>query len=502
MIAPRRAASALSGFVVACLVLASGAGAARPGGLTADAVGTDDSTAATGDGSILFVREEATGAGLTFTIDAAHMEALAYHRVEQDTGHVPDPLGLAPDPIYLYNDGREPVAQQFKASAASFRIVAQSPEFEIHVFSPVNGALWIESGSSVTVQADEIFVEPGRMGSTRPDVNPTSQSAPDEFARRTLPGPLLLHSATSHPALGLASGYMIVEFTGALGELSNATGTWELDGRTTTTMDLPGAGPLDSQQQTNHERFVRMVITKGALNLATEGGSAVVLVGASEMSFQPEGALHLLGATGTLQVKGTSINADDEPLTLPAGTPFGLMPTNDAVLVSPIASSSPGGTIVDAQAPATVAIASVVMAALAAAGYLVARRVRKPAFASVEQALEQGAYRKAARLAGSILRRDPSQENAMLGRAIALTRSGHSDRAAAELRSHLAAAEPSDGSLHYVLGLAYLDMGQAQEARSTLGEAVRRTPSLEPDVSARLGAALHSGAQAEVHGYA
>ncbi|HET6398102.1 MAG TPA: hypothetical protein VFH47_00935, partial [Candidatus Thermoplasmatota archaeon] len=58
-----------------------------------------------------------------------------------------------------------------------------------------------------------------------------------------------------------------------------------------------------------------------------------------------------------------------------------------------------------------------------------------------------------------------------------------------ELRGPLPAQrDPSDGSLHYVLGLALLDLGKDEEARQALSEAARRTPALAAEVHARLGA--------------
>jgi predicted Zn-dependent protease len=146
-----------------------------------------------------------------------------------------------------------------------------------------------------------------------------------------------------------------------------------------------------------------------------------------------------------------------------------------------------------------------VLALVAAIGVGVLRRVlRMPALADVEHAIEEGEYRRAAHMAGRILSRLPGSEEALLGRAIALSKHGDNQAVVAELSRHLAAKPASDGTLHYVLGLAQLEVGRKEEAQASLKEAVRLTPSLQAEVAPRLGKVFSSPVTTtkETHGYA
>lgn len=104
----------------------------------------------------------------------------------------------------------------------------------------------------------------------------------------------------------------------------------------------------------------------------------------------------------------------------------------------------------------------------------------------VEQALRRGRYGRADRLSRRILRHDPFHESAQLSRAIALTRSGRPQAAVADVQRFLARHQASDGTLHYVLGMALLDLDRPDEARSALAAAVERTPSLLTEISPQM----------------
>lgn len=117
---------------------------------------------------------------------------------------------------------------------------------------------------------------------------------------------------------------------------------------------------------------------------------------------------------------------------------------------------------------------------------VVFRQTSSPPLPRIEAALESGEYRKAARLSGRVLRRNPVQESAQLARAIAWSRMGAHDRIVRHLEPFLRRHDPSDGTLHYVYGLALHDAGDVASARAAMAEAVRRTPSLLPDVANEL----------------
>ncbi len=131
------------------------------------------------------------------------------------------------------------------------------------------------------------------------------------------------------------------------------------------------------------------------------------------------------------------------------------------------------------------------------------RRDVAPPLEYMEQALEAGAFTRAARLATRILREDPKRESAHLGRAIALSRTGQPERVVRNLESYLNGNDPSDGTLHYVLGLAYRDMGKNNRAQSALAEAVKRTPALADQVPGYVAPApsMAQALESDAHGY-
>jgi tetratricopeptide (TPR) repeat protein len=220
------------------------------------------------------------------------------------------------------------------------------------------------------------------------------------------------------------------------------------------------------------------------------------------LTLQPSGPVDLTGATGQLTRGGRTVSLDDAEATLDAGNTFTLAPSGERldIKVRP-APVQTRGFLAEVPAPASAALvgAGAAAALLAAVAIGLLRNVlRRPELADVERAIEEGSFRKAAYLAARILARRPGDESVLLGRAIALTKSGRPEQAVREVDAHLRGAPASDGSLHYVLGLAQLDLGRDAEGRAALREAVRLTPSLHTDVAPRLG----SVASKETHGYA
>lgn len=156
--------------------------------------------------------------------------------------------------------------------------------------------------------------------------------------------------------------------------------------------------------------------------------------------------------------------------------------------------ASPMASLAAAPATGWIVGGAIILAVIA----IVVREFRAPNVQSIEYALESGHYRKAARLSTRILRHDPLDESAQLSRAIAWSRVGRQGRVVRVLEPFLERHEPSDGTIHYVLGLARHDLGQVDEARDAMAEAVRRTPSLLGEVAGDLRprAAGHSDAHA------
>ncbi len=135
------------------------------------------------------------------------------------------------------------------------------------------------------------------------------------------------------------------------------------------------------------------------------------------------------------------------------------------------------------------------LVALLAVAALQAVRLRRATMDDVEKALDAGRYPRAARMARSLQRRDPDNEDAAVARAVALSRAGKPHKVVSEISARIEQRKPEDGVLHYILGLAHLDLKDRDIAFIHLQEAVRRTPSLEVDVSERLGRAPRSAAR-------
>ncbi len=208
------------------------------------------------------------------------------------------------------------------------------------------------------------------------------------------------------------------------------------------------------------------------------------------------------GASGLVVDEGQTDQVAAQDITLGGSQAIGLMVSGDGNLAmesqaldadgNPIA---PRGTAVELPSAFTTAAlaASGVLVLGGAATYLFLHRTRRlPTLSDVEAALEAGAFRRAAREASAILRRNPASEDAFVSRLVALSRAGRHHIIVREDTQRIGRIEPSDGVQHYILGLSYRSLGRANEADAALDEAERRTPGLRAasDNAARPGVAL------------
>lgn len=238
--------------------------------------------------------------------------------------------------------------------------------------------------------------------------------------------------------------------------------------------------------------FLRITVTGGHADILVRDDATAVEWTGLRAATVTDGAVSMSQASGLAEFGGEERRIEGESLrstgvttlAITAGDgdlPVELTRADPAVAARATAPALPGGLA------AWIAGGGAFAAAGAVAVALAVRRRHVPALADVEAAIEAGHYRRAAADAARILRHRPTSEDALLSRAIALCKAGRPKRVVAELLRHLHARKPSDGSLHYVLGLAYLDMGQRAHAAEVFGEAVRRTPSLLTDVQGKLG---------------
>jgi hypothetical protein len=374
--------------------------------------------------------------------------------------------------------------------------------FQVHVYG-LEGDLDYQvetDGGVIQALAGKAEMRRGDINKDDPTVPPSGADSPD-FAVVERAGPLLLQ-VKSAPHLRLtATGDMVVEVTGihvrAQGTGTDAiieTGVWREP-----IEPLP-AGSEAAVFEQRHV-FLRMVLRGATLELGNDGGAPHVTWASREMTSAFTGPVTLEGGLA-------AAGQQAERTVLDAGSRLRFLPQGDQLAIETApADLGTRGTLASVPAPASAALigAGAILALGAAIGVGVLRRVlRLPALADVETALEEGEYRKAARMAGRILARLPGSEEALLGRAIALSKGGQPQAVVAELTSHLASRPASDGTLHYVLGLAQLETGRDAEGQASLREAVRLTPSLLAEVAPRLGKAFSvtQTTTRETNGYA
>jgi hypothetical protein len=396
----------------------------------------------------------------------------------------------------------------FSSTDATFWVGAadHQPTFEMHVIPKEGAKLHITSSEAGELEAWKGFTM--RSGSIAPGVaaddggvdvpNPLAHGAPEEHEFSVVEGTRLYnhHTATGTHVLGTLTGDFTVELTGTY---LHAFGPSLPAGYDTNATSSPSHSSLPESTEPvareAHHRLFRADLKGAQIMFAIdipEPENAVAsqvewLTVASKL--RPDAGLHLHGATGQVSVDGDIVDLDNEFYSVSGGSVVDVQPQEDGLAVA-LAPESPSPDNVMVRPPPSFVAGTVGVGLLlvALAGLLLLRgRFRTPDMAAVEAAIEAGRYDRAARMANRILRKHPGQEDALLGRAIALSRAGQHAKVAGELSAHLQASNPTDGSLHYVLGLAYLELGKPHEGRAALQEAVRRTPSLAADVASRFG---------------
>lgn len=488
---PMRARPLLAIALLALLASAPAA-AGQAQALTAviayDAPATQD-----GDLAMFFLSQLRPDTGLPWMdLSAARVEAVEWEQeYDQFETGVVAPSGVANDPVPNGRtlEGPHLVLKEFQG------------DFEVHVFAAAGTLPYQLESTGGQIESGSARMGRGGYGAVA-DGNPLRDGRADspDFTLVQRDGEWVVHTSSA-PRVGLrTSGDFVVELRGfTLANLANPgetveSGTW--------TTPIAGA-PAATQGAAYHVRdvFLRLTVTDGVLDLGTEAGEPKTYWAASQVSSLHSGAVTLKEAVWA------GDPARHTRSVVPANRVLEIRPEGAqlAVGVSEPSSSPLGVAAVAAPASAALVGTGAVLALAAAIGVGVLRRVlRLPALADVERAIEEGEYRRAARLAGRILGRLPHSEEALLGRAIALSKDGRPAVVVDELSRHLAERPASDGTLHYVLGLAQLEVGREEEGQRSLREAVRLTPSLQPQVAPRLGKAFSppTSTAKETHGYA
>jgi hypothetical protein len=410
-------------------------------------------------------------------------------------------LGLSPDP-----------APQTMGQA-SFVVQSAQERFILHIYasSPLSMAATLDGVQLVPLQKPYLAKEEGVRETNQAD--PMTGTPPaHEFHAFSSSVPMVMASPRGASSLTL-QGDFTVELWGLSGQLTGNGPSRELKSGTWTDPVSPGA-PSDNVYNERNS-FLRLRVQGGTATLQLPAEVTAQWAGAGS-SITTNGAILLESPTGTLvtaQGQEVAVNSarhivEGHHVLQMRAEPSGL----DVRIIgldengNPIQPAGAMESLPAVVAGATAAVFGASLVALVA--WLATRRLRRqPVLADVEAALEAGQYRRAARDAGRILARRPGLETALISRAIALSKAGRNRQVVAEVESHLEDGNPSDGVLHYVLGVAYADLGRPKDAESSFREAVRRTPDLHAAVQNRLPAGSRSPAPstkspAEPHGYA
>lgn len=466
----------------------------------------EDHAQQSGDLALFFLRQNAEIGGSAGDAQpwlAAHARSATAVLWQHDLDAVRSPVPGAPLELTGPSESSGPDVRTYED--VSFALAGFQEHFEVHLFAMEGTVPYhLESGGG-TLKADS----PARIGrggfGSDAARGPTLSGAPgpDDFAYVERAGEWVVQT-DSQPHVALAAtGDLVLEVVGftlraedAERQEDLASGVWH----------TPVAGaPQETSGTAYHKRTVllRLFLEDATLEVGSDAGSPEVAWAARAVSSAHSGPVVLREAV--LENAGP---VQQTRYVVPAGSLLAIEPAEERLSFRIDESGlGPRGTVSAVSSPASAALVGTgaILALGAAVGVGVVRRVlRLPALKDVETALEEGEYRKAARLAGRILARTPDSEEALLGRAIALTKSGRPNEVVAEVSDHLRRRPATDGTLHYVLGLAQLETGRRDEGQASLKEAVRLTPSLQADVAPRLGKGFspHPPTPRESHGYA
>lgn len=401
--------------------------------------------------------------------------SVSNQKVNYGLGTEPEPIGTEDSPL----------------RNATLRVLGGQPAIDVRVVSTGDGASLqgqLRGRTTLTALADAQLESSGEIGRLEPgSQNSYTDERQGAFLSRTMDHPVALsqtHGPTTH---GVVRGDFIVEVLG-IDLLLEAEGA---DGRV---LHSGVDRHTFSGQQTATETvwFLRMFIQDGTLEFRSTHTTV-------QWAMR---AINVTGDSGPLMLQGTQGPQD---VRFPSGYVGTLTPNEHSRLRLTLReSSNPMMPTAAFWAPPTGFNPVPIAAALLAVALvtLTVRTLRTaPPLAHMESALEAGAFSRAARLAGRILRTDPKRESAHLGRAIALSRSGRPERVVRDLEPFLQGNEPTDGTLHYVLGLAYQDLGKEKDAARALSEAVRRTPALAQQIAEPPEPHRQAGPEGDAQGY-
>lgn len=445
---------------------------------------------------------------------AAHIEYTQYtdSGYEAQASDVPLPGGpktYSVNTLRALNQANKPTPIQHATSDATLEATATLPAYVLNIFAdrPITTRWQMTDGSLQTIaqpQMDAYGIRGHDATNPAPPILPMqSSSGRDPYWTNPALGGLQL-LAQSPKVAGLAlHGTFTVEVVGLDFHLAGHDGDWTLQSGTWRDPIAPGSpGAANQAAHKMTSSFLRINVTDGDLlfNTLELGSFSAALPETNAVT----GTIAAQDATGSLhEADGTQTRLTGSAYTLDGHYRLDANPSQAGVQVTLQGLDENGQPL--APASQAVAVPAIFLAALWAAFGVLALGLmatfafgrhlyQVPTMEDVEAHLEAGQYRIAAREAKRLLRRRPDSEDALISRAVALTKGGRPGQVVREVRARLGRRDASDGVLHYLLGLAYLELGRATAGHSALSEAVRRTPTLASQVAVHLGQPIPAAA--------
>ena len=449
---------------------------------------------ATQEGTLMFfhaTQGDAEQEPTTATISGHHVEGAQY----TETGYEIQQDGTGIDTLRALNKVQPNNGNPFTADSAHLTLAKAQPGFLLNIFADQASSFMasLPTGTQQTLQSPQLLRtgigEAGSSGGpvavTPPAASALSGGGSNYWSTRAAATPHVLTQANGAGSMHLR-GTFTVEVIGIGFHLSGSGVERDLESGTWRTPLVAGA---PENAHGIRQDFLRIVVTDGVLDLELKGASLLQWSGPAVDT--KTGAIGLDGATGSiLRPDGQWKRLDGSTYHLEGNYDLQANPSQQGLQLGVTGLDAQGNPLAPATntvrpvAPTVLwVVAFAAVAASTAITFLVlALRRRQPSMADLEAALETGHFRRAARDAAAILRKRPGFEDAVISRSIALSKLGQNRRVVREIDAHFAAREPSDGVLHYVLGLALKDLGELPQAEVAWKEAVRRTPDLLPQV--------------------
>lgn len=476
-------------WVVAALLLSlSAPTTAITGSLQAEAITMDGPTHHQGDADLLWLQQSGDRvAPISVSFEAARMEAVQYNRTYY---YGPTAAGFgASAPVPVEEDPVERIDEQVHAT-----LLDQDPTYRVAIHGMAVGDPFAVAWNTTTSELQPVpGISQGVSGMAGDDPSEDQRGDPDtpNFVSSNLVGPFAFMAAQSGSLAAVATGDLMIELKGIAFQLEGASGTHTLYSTRTATPLEPGVPAAAAHQE--DDAFLRIYLHDAVVRFSTSNlhGEAQLASGGGDMEIH--GATTFHGATGVVEDAAGDRRLQGDAYEVRRPLAFVVEPARSELSVLQLRepeADRPTGTMVDpTRVLAPTAwfwiLGGLAVASMASFGVLLARRSASlPRLDQVEAALEAGRHRRAERLARRILDRDPGQEGAAIALGIACLKGGRPRDAIAAIEQRLDQEEPTDGVLHYVLGLAHYAVDQDTSARQALREAVRRTPALAAEVRA------------------